>query len=154
MPVEVRQRDAHDAVIVAWNILCPVDTNDIRHIFTPCVREIAMGMANLVRIVQMDGTFDPSHVPHILVIAPPPVRDEIATSDFYGMYDEESVRKSKLLADEYHKMFQDWKGVSFLDAGKVGEVSIHDCIHLTREGHQTLAEAVAEKVIDLLALSR
>ena len=69
------------------------------------------------------------------MITPAPVRKEIHTSDFYGMYDEESVRKSELLDQEYHRALKDMKEVYFLNAGEIAEVSKRDCIHSTEEGH-------------------
>ena len=117
-------------------------TNDIRHIFTPSVKEIAMGMDNLVKMVRNPQAYWVGKVPEVLVIVPAPVRDEIAGSEFYGMYDEESVRKSA-----------DVSGVTLLDAGTVAEVSVKDCIHLTGEGHRALGEAAAERVKKILKIS-
>ena len=111
-------------------VIFMLGTNDIRHIFTPSVK-----------------------VPEVLVIVPAPVRDEIAGSEFYGMYDEESVRKSKALGKEYEKIFADVSGVTLLDAGTVAEVSVKDCIHLTGEGHRALGEAAAERVKKILKIS-
>ena len=72
-------------------------TNDIRHIFTPSVKEIAAGMVNLVKMARNPDTYWVGERPEVLVIVPAPVRDEIASSDFYGKYDEDSVSKSKAL---------------------------------------------------------
>ncbi len=125
-------------------VIFMLGTNDVRHIFTPSVKEIAMGMENLVKMVKNPQNYGVGDVPQVLVIVPAPVRDEIAGSDFYGMYDEESVKKSKALKEEYRKIFATMPGVTLLDAGEVAEVSIKDCIHLTKEGHRRLGEAVAE----------
>ena len=127
-------------------VIFMLGTNDIRHIFTPSVVEIAIGMDNLVRMTQNPMECGPFHVPKVLVIAPPPVRDEIAQSDFYGQYDEESVRKSKLLAEAYKKTFDGRPNVTVLDAGQIAEVSINDCIHMTADGHRALAQAVYEQI--------
>ena len=134
-------------------VIFMLGTNDIRHIFTPSVKEIAMGMDNLVKMVRNPQAYWVGKVPEVLVIVPAPVRDEIAGSDFYGMYDEESVRKSKALGKEYEKNFADVPGVTLLDAGAVAEVSVKDCIHLTGEGHRALGEAAAERVKKILNIS-
>ena len=134
-------------------VIFMLGTNDIRHIFTPSVKEIAMGMDNLVKMVRNPQAYWVGKVPEVLVIVPAPVRDEIAGSDFYGMYDEESVRKSKALGKEYEKIFADIPGVTLLDAGAVAEVSVKDCIHLTGEGHRALGEAAAERVKKILKIS-
>ena len=134
-------------------VIFMLGTNDIRHIFTPSVKEIAMGMDNLVRMVRNPQAYWVGKVPEVLVIVPAPVRDEIAGSEFYGMYDEESVRKSKALGKEYEKIFADVSGVTLLDAGTVAEVSVKDCIQLTGEGHRALGEAAAERVKKILKIS-
>lgn len=133
-------------------VIFMLGTNDVRHIFTPSVKEIAMGMDNLVRQVKIESLAFPVGEPEILVIAPAPVREEIAQSDFYGMYDEESVQKSRLLAQEYQKIFSGRKGITLLDAGKIAEVSIKDCIHLTQDGHRRLGLAAAELVRKVLGI--
>ena len=133
-------------------IIFMLGTNDIRHIFTPSVKEIAMGMQNLVIAAQNPGAYWVGKVPKILVIAPAPVREEIATSDFYGLYDEVSVEKSRQLAAAYEKIFSGMSGVSLMNAGPIAEVSLRDCIHLSKKGHQALADAVTEKVEELLGI--
>lgn len=133
-------------------VILMLGTNDIRHIFTPSVKEIAMGMENLVKTVKTPMNYWVGKVPEVLVVAPAPVRDEIAQSDFYGMYDEVSVEKSKQLAKAYKDIFARWEGVTVLDAGEIAEVSIQDCIHLSRKGHQALGEAIAAKARELLEI--
>lgn len=133
-------------------VIFMLGTNDIRHIFTPSVKEIAMGMKNLVLAAQNPGAYWVGTVPQILVIAPAPIREEIAESDFYGLYDEESLEKSKKLASEYKKMFADMENVHFLDAGKIAEVSRGDCVHLSKKGHHALACAVYENVKKILEI--
>ena len=130
-------------------VVLMLGTNDIRHIFTPSVMEIGLGMQTLVKMARNPEIFGENYVPKVLVITPAPVRKEIHTSDFYGMYDEESVRKSELLDQEYHRALKDMKEVYFLNAGEISEVSKRDCIHFTEEGHAALGKAVAEKVREL-----
>lgn len=131
-------------------IIFMLGTNDVRHIFTPSTKEIAIGMQNMVKMAQNPSIYWVGKVPEILVIAPVPVREEIAQSEFYGQYDEKSVRKSRELAKEYQSIFADMPGVQLLDAGKVAEVSVTDCIHLSRKGHENLARAVKEMVEKIL----
>lgn len=134
-------------------VILMLGTNDIRHIFTPCVREIAIGVSNLVNQIQNPYAYWVGKVPEVLVIAPAPVREELPQSEFYGMYDEESITKSRALAGEYEKIFAGRAGVQVLDAGKIAEVSVKDCIHLSREGHRKLAEAVCGIVRETLGLT-
>ena len=78
-------------------------------------------MQTLVKMARNPEIFGENYVPKVLVITPAPVRKEIHTSDFYGMYDEESVRKSELLDQEYHRALKDMKEVYFLNAGEIAE---------------------------------
>lgn len=133
-------------------VVLMLGTNDVRHIFTPSVKEIAAGMANLVRMVRNPDTYWVGKRPEVLVIVPAPVRDEIAESDFYGMYDEESVRKSKALYAAYEAALKGMDGVRLLDAGKTAEVSVKDCIHLTGEGHRNLGTAAAKCIEEILKI--
>lgn len=133
-------------------IIFMLGSNDTRHIFSPSVKEIAMGMKNLVIAAQNPDTYWVGGVPQILVIAPAPVRAEISTSDFYGMYDEVSVEKSRQLFAAYQKILTGMQGVHLMDAGSIAEVSHGDCLHLSKKGHQALAEAVSGKVKELLGI--
>lgn len=125
-------------------VVLMLGTNDVRHIFNSSVKEIAAGMVNLVKMARNPDTYWVGERPEVLVIVPAPVRDEIAESDFYEIYDEESVRKSKALYAAYEAALKEMEGVWLLDAGRFAEVSAKDGIHLSREGHKNLGEAVAE----------
>lgn len=131
-------------------VILMLGTNDVRHIFTPSVKEIAMGMQNLVKKIKNADDYYNGKVPAVLVIAPAPVRNEICTSEFYGMYDEESVKKSKQLFEAYSRVLEGMEQVEVIDAGAVAEVSLEDCIHLSKKGHTDLAEAVYQNVIRMI----
>ena len=131
-------------------IIFMLGTNDVRHIFTPSAKDIALGMDNLVRISRNPLSYGVGCVPKILVISPARIRDEIFQSDFYGMYDEESVRKSKELYGAYRSVIKTSDAIHLLDASQIAEVSILDCIHLTRKGHRDLAEAVEHEIHKML----
>lgn len=109
-------------------------------------------MVNLVKMARNPDTYWVGERPEVLVIVPAPVRDEIASSDFYGMYDEESVSKSKALYAAYEAALKGMEGVWLLDAGKVAEVSVKDCIHLSREGHRNLGRAAVECIEEILKI--
>lgn len=127
-------------------------TNDTRHIYTPCVKEIAMGMAALVRMARNEDSYQTGMVPKVLVVGPAPIREEIARSDFYGMYDEESVKKSRELFHAYETMLKDMDGVWLFNGDGIAEVSLRDCIHLTEKGHDNLGKALAEQVKQILGI--
>ena len=133
-------------------IILMLGTNDVRHIFSPCVKEIAMGMENMVNLILNPSEYWVGTVPQVLIIAPAAVRNEIRKSDFYGLYDEESVKKSRQLYEAYSKILKAKPGVHLMNAGDVAEVSLLDCIHFTRKGHYDLANSLETKIEEILRL--
>lgn len=133
-------------------VIFMLGTNDTRHIYTPCVKEIAIGMAGLVKTARNRDSYQTGIVPEVLVVGPAHIRREIARSDFYGMYDEESVGKSRQLYQAYETVLQDMEGVWLFDAEGIAEVSVRDCIHLTEKGHYNLGEALAKQAEQILSI--
>lgn len=133
-------------------VIFMLGTNDVRHIFTPSTREIAIGMANLVKKVRNPFQYDWGKVPKVLVITPPVINDNLPSSVFYGMYDEESIKKSRALNKEYMTIFEGMDEVYTLNADDFARPSIEDSIHLTEQGHHDLGIAVAEKVKMILEI--
>lgn len=89
----------------------------------------------------------------VLVVAPPPIGEWI-----YGLppelgmmaqLNEESVDNSRLLAP-YLAGMAPLYGFDFLDAGSVCEASQEDAVHLDEKGSRQLAEAIAERAVQLI----
>ena len=77
----------------------------------------------------------------ILLICPPPVLEQgPIRADFTGARDV-SLRLPGLYA-----ALAEARGVAFLDAGSVIEVSLVDGIHFEPEAHRRLGAAVAEAI--------
>lgn len=131
-------------------VILMLGTNDTRHSFHASVKEIAMGIQNLVKKIKNAEEYYNGKAPDVLVIAPAPIRDEIQTSDFYGMYDEASVSKSKQLYQAYSQVLSGMNGVFLIDADTAAQVSAEDCIHLSKKGHTDLAEVVYRKVTQVM----
>ncbi len=82
----------------------------------------------------------------ILLVAPPYLKDGVTESVFADFFDGEySVRQSKELA-KWYKLVADQFGCEFFDAATVAEAGDTDCLHLLKEGHAALGEAVAKIV--------
>lgn len=133
-------------------IILMLGTNDVRHIFSPCVKEIAMGMENMVKLLLNPSEYWVGNIPQILVVAPAAIRDEIKESNFYGIYDEESVKKSRQLYEAYSTILKGKAGVHLINANDIAEVSVLDCIHFTRKGHYDFACALEITVKKILGI--
>ena len=85
--------------------------------------------------------------PEILLISPILIADGAEDSRF-GTYDESSVDRSRAFAAEYRHVAE-LKGVHFFDAATVAAPG-PDCLHMDRDSHKALAEALAAEVRKIL----
>lgn len=124
-------------------------TNDTKDRFYASAACIAIGMARLVKKAQATECWG-NKKPNILVIAPPPIGEGMLTSPVAETMGTGCVKKSEELA-HYYKEQCDLIGCHFLDAGALGcEFNQIDYMHLTKQGHRTLAEALARRIPQLL----
>ena len=124
-------------------------TNDTKDRFYASAACIAIGMARLVKKAQATECWG-NKKPNILVIAPPPIGEGMLTSPVAETMGTGCVKKSEELA-HYYKEQCDLIGCHFLDAGALGcEFNKIDYMHLTKQGHRTLAEALARRIPQLL----
>lgn len=120
-------------------------TNDVKTRFATEPAQVVAGIAGLLDVAQSleyqtrHGGF------RILLICPPPVVETgpIAT-EFWG-----GAERSRALAPLYADLARS-RGVGFLDAGKVIEVSPIDGVHFDEAAHAKLGAAVAQAVTALL----
>ncbi|MGN0978041.1 MAG: GDSL-type esterase/lipase family protein [Faecousia sp.] len=126
-------------------LIVMLGTNDTKDRFYASAGCIAIGMARLVKKA-LDTDCWGGKKPNILVIAPPPIGAGMLNSPVAETMGRGCVEKSEKLA-HYYKEQCDLLGVRFLDAGQLGcEFNHVDYMHLTKKGHASLAEALAELV--------
>lgn len=126
-------------------LIIMLGTNDTKDRFYASAGCIAIGMARLVKKA-MDTDCWGGGKPNILVIAPPPIGEGMLSSPVAETMGSGCVAKSQKLA-HYYKEQCGLLGVRFLDAGALGcEFNHVDYMHLTKKGHASLAEALAEVV--------
>ena len=141
--------ESMDALSVAYPILKshePVDlliimlgTNDTKDRLGMNAACIGLGMERLVRKCMSVDCWG-SHGPNVLIVAPPPIGDELKDP----CMGEHCAEKSRELAF-YYQQRADLLGCHFLDANGC-EFNQIDYMHLTRRGHAQLAEKLAELV--------
>ena len=110
---------------------------------------IAIGMARLVKKAMATECWGDKK-PNILVVCPPPIGEGMLQSPVADTMGNGCVVKSKKLA-HYYKEQCDLIGCHFVDAGDLGcEFNQVDFMHLTKRGHATLAQGLAELVPQLV----
>jgi lysophospholipase L1-like esterase len=98
-----------------------------------------------------DALYGPSgNSSQILIISPPPIADHIEKTELGNIFDAESAKKSRALAEQYAAM-ADLHGYYFMDASKVCSVSDTDALHLTGEAHMHLADALYKKITEIFS---
>ena len=131
---------SHEPVDLLIIMLGTNDTKDRLGMNAAC---IGLGMERLVRKCMSVDCWGPSK-PNVLIIAPPPIGDEL-NDPCMGTT---CAAKSRELA-HYYKIKADLLGCHFLDANGC-EFNKIDFMHLTRNGHAQLAEKLAALIPSLL----
>ncbi len=123
-------------------------TNDLKQRFSVPASDIAKGMRRLLSIVATSECGPSGGAPKMLAICPPPILDTHgARPDFVEMF-AAGYEKSLKLAPYYRAVAEE-RGAAFLNAGDVIKTSPFDGIHLDKDQHATLGNAVADAVAKL-----
>ncbi len=123
-------------------LIINLGTNDCKQRFGATAKNIALGLKRLVLKAKTADAWKENS--RILLVAPAPIRAEITTSAVAG---EMGIchEKSECLAKEYEEIAK-LLGCDFLDAGKHAVMNDIDYMHLTEEGHASLAKAFADYI--------
>ena len=131
-------------------LIIMLGTNDTKERIGANAYAIGLGMRRLVQKAMTVDCWAPGQKPNILVIAPPVIGEGVKTSDVADEMGVGAVEKSRLVPQEYRRIAAETR-VHFLDANEVGcEFNQVDFMHLTRRGHATLAEKLAQLVPQLV----
>lgn len=116
-------------------------TNDSKTRFGAEAPQIAAGIAGLLDLALGDEMQTRHGGFRVLLIAPVPVEERgVLAGEFFG-----APAKSRALAPLLAGLARH-RGLRFLDAGQHATVSPVDGVHLTPEGHEALAKAVAGRL--------
>lgn len=131
-------------------LIVMLGTNDTKSRFSANEGNITAGLERLVRLARGTDCWGPGGTPRILLIAPAPIDEGVYASPVSKEMGPGCVEKSRGLAAGYRELAQRLD-CAFLDAGQLGcTYNTVDFMHLTRQGHRTLAEALAELVPTLI----
>ncbi len=123
-------------------------SNDLKLTFHLTAEQIAESAGKLVDVVKSFTAEKQEFVPKIILVSPPEIGKDIRTSAFYGAFDEGSIEESKRFPEFFRKVANQ-RDCIFFDAAKYIYPSEVDSLHLTPEGHITLAKELAKVVRNL-----
>lgn len=126
-------------------VILMLGTNDLKARFGQPASEVAMGIGCLIHDIRELKPGPGGHAPEILVVAPPPMLDDIG--EWEGIFSG-AQPKSHQLAHEF-EVIADSLEVHFFDAGSVITSDPADGFHLSREAHETLGHAIAQEVVNI-----
>ena len=130
-------------------LIIMLGTNDVKDRFAANACCVGYAMARLVKKAMATECWGDKK-PNILVIAPPHIGEGMPKSQVGPSMGDTCVEKSRELA-YYYKQQCDLIGCHFLDAEELGcEFNKIDYMHLTNNGHNTLATALAALVPTLI----
>ena len=129
-------------------IIIMLGTNDTKGLFNASPAEIAAGLGRLIQTAKNPALYMYGPVPKILIAVPVPI-GEAATKLPDGITSMEMIEKSRALAAKYENTAKMYN-CEYIDLGKVTETAPFEGVHITAEGHAKIAEAMAEKVREIL----
>ena len=123
-------------------IIIMLGTNDLKARFNQIASEVAMGIGCLIHDIREVAPGPAGRPPEIMVVSPPPMRDDI--KEWKGIF-MNAPAKSRELALHF-EIIADSLEVHFFDAGSVAETDPIDGFHLGRAAHEALGIALAREV--------
>lgn len=128
-------------------LIIMLGTNDTKERFGASSACIALGLKRLIGRAMAVTDCWRDGKPNILVVTPQNIGREYIDTEVGSTMGRGCAEKSEGLAEEYEKI-ADMMGCHYLDANKVISASVNqiDFMHLTKEGHEQLASALAEVI--------
>ncbi len=118
-------------------------SNDMKNRFQPTPEKIASSLHRLTKLIM-----EVSEAP-VLLVSPILLGEGIANSDFGCSFNDESLKVSYQLADAIETVANKL-GAYYINAADYANPSLEDSLHLTPEGHASLAKAFYEKIEEIL----
>ena len=131
-------------------LIIMLGTNDTKERFGSSAACIALGLKRLIaKAIAVTDSWRGGE-PNILVVTPQNIDKKYIGSDVGTTMGSGCAEKSEGLANEFEKIAE-LMGCHYLDANQavLAETNQVDFMHLTKEGHKQLAEALAEKVKEI-----
>ena len=126
-------------------LIIMLGTNDLKARFQVTALQIAQSAGTLVEIAKRSNAGRGGNSPSVLLISPPPLGKLAIWQEEFG----EGTEKSQNLA-RYYSYFAQVNQCHFFDAGEVVKTSDIDGIHWEVAANRQFAEALTNKVKDIL----
>ena len=123
-------------------LIIMLGTNDCKERFSATAKNIADGAKRLIKVAQSADVW--KEKPRILLVSPAPIEKECETSDVSGEMGVCSDKSYELKGT--YKLCADDCKCEFLDAGLYVSMNKIDYMHLDKESHKRLAEALADVI--------
>lgn len=131
-------------------LIIMLGTNDLKAKFGLPAPDIAGSLQNMLMKTKGYMQYQLRSNARILVVAPPHLGDGLGDSVFEPFFDtDKAIEGSKRLAYWYELVASQF-GCEFLDAALYAKAGNTDSLHMSEEGHRALAEAIADKVRQIL----
>lgn len=123
-------------------VIVMLGTNDLKVRFHSPASEVAMGVGVLVHDIREVAMRSDGTSPEIMIVAPPPMLDDL--KDWEPVFTG-APEKSRKLALEFERL-ADTLECHFFDAGTVAACHPDDGFHLGAAAHRALGLALAQEV--------
>jgi len=129
-------------------LIITLGTNDMKEYFSVSPFHVAMGLEQLI-LKALSGQYGPKGKnPEILVIAPQPIREDVAKKWTGNIFGNGCLEKSRAISKEYQRIAKIYH-CHFLDIAGYVENSELDGVHLDAANHEKFAQAVYKKICDI-----
>ena len=130
-------------------VIIMLGTNDLKKRFGMTGFTIGGGITQLVKAARTYSMNAEGVPPKIMILCPPPVGENIMETRHAPIFGEDSVSVSRDLPYELGRVAKLMR-CEFMEAGPYCEISKADAVHMTREDHLRLAQAVCDKVKSII----
>lgn len=132
-------------------LIIMLGTNDTKERFGSSAACIALGLKRLIaKAASVTDAWRHGN-PNILIIVPKAIEKDYELTEIAQTMGRGCAEKSEKLAEEYKKITS-LMGCHYFDANTVVSGNNHiDYMHLTKQGHQELAEALAKQIPELIS---
>jgi len=132
-------------------VVLMLGTNDTKIRHCAIAKDIANGLEQLIKFIRNYGCGPNGGIPKILVVSPIGIRHVMSDHTSSGIiFSTQAVEKVKELPKYYEQLAKTY-GCGYLNAAEYAEPSFHDGIHMYPEEHAKLADAIYNKVIEMMA---
>jgi lysophospholipase L1-like esterase len=126
-------------------VVIMLGTNDIKQRFGMTAHTIAQCAHQMVDLARRYAVDASGAVARVLLVSPIHIADDVDERIPGGVFGPKAAEISRGLAREYHRIAT-LAGCDFWDAAKHATPNREDAIHITLEGQETLARALADKI--------